>query len=52
MILVPEDSGRECNPSDTPSKEAIVSNAHEEALMDPAAEAKSFGSKIKGEAGA
>lgn len=39
MILVPEDSGRECNPSDTPSKEPIVSSVHEET--------KIFGSKMK-----
>lgn len=50
MIFVPEDSGSGCNSSDTPSKGNMVSGAHGEALMDPAAEMWHFDAKVKREA--
>lgn len=36
--FVPEDSGSKCNPSYTPSEEAIVSDVDEKALMEAESE--------------
>lgn len=49
VIFVPEDSGREYNPGETPSKRSIVNSAHGEALMDPAAATWHFGSEMEKE---